>query len=230
MTDTAPTKPVAPVSSPSPYVVFLLSPANLSGKRAAMIFNPRAQFDVAVRLRSAAGAPVGDVFSFVSGLYFRGKKAYAEAFGRPPQGLAPGLVISPAEGLRSLQEHVTVDRLRAWVDVDVDAGNDTFTRPLLKHAEMLERAHGSETRFVLLGSVATTKYVRPLTMVFGDHLWFPPDFVGRGDMSRGALLLHAVRANQELHYAPVENSRLSTRGTGTARRGANQQPRPEQDE
>jgi hypothetical protein len=59
---------------------------------------------------------------------------------------------------------------------------------------------------VLLGSVATEKYVRPLTMVFGDHLLFPPDFVGRGDMSRGALMLKAAREGRELAYAPVEGA------------------------
>ena len=79
--------------------------------------------------------------------------------------------------------------------------------PLVQHAVALERAHGARTRFVLLGSVATDKYVEPLTKVFGDHLLFPPDFVGRGDMSRGALLLRAARAGEELPYAPVEGAR-----------------------
>lgn len=177
-----------------------------------MVLNPRAPFELARRLHAPGGAPVGEVFAFVSGLYFRGKLTYANAFGRPPAGLAPGFVISPAEGLWPLDEPVTVDRLHAWARIDVDAGNAEFTLPLSRHAETLERAHGSQTRFVLLGSVATSKYVRPLTRIFGDHLLFPSDFVGLGDMSRGALLLRAVRANSELVYAPVESSRLSTRG------------------
>ena len=197
--------------------MFLLSPANLAGARAALIFNPRARFEIASRVRAPVGAPVGDVFAFVSGLYFRGKQAYARAFGRPPEGLAPGFVITPCDGLRPLDELVTLERLRAWAEVEVDAKNPSFTRPLFEHAEALERAHGSATRFVLLGSIATTKYVRPLTTVFGDHLWFPTAFVGRGDMSRGALLLRSVRANQELDYAPVESSRLSTRVPRVAR-------------
>jgi hypothetical protein len=192
-----------------PFRVFLLSPANLSGRRAALILSPRARFDLAHRVQSSEGAPLGEVFSFVSGLYFRGKQSYANAFGRPPSGLEGGLVISPAEGLRSLQEHVTADRLRAWSNAAVDARNPLFTRPLYEHAEQLERAHGSETRFVLLGSVATSKYVRPLATVFGDHLLFPRQFVGRGDMSRGALMLSAAREDKELAYAPVEGSPLS---------------------
>ncbi len=176
-----------------------------------MVLNPGAQFELARRLRAPDGAPVGEIFAFVSGLYFRGKVTYAAAFGRPPAGLPSALVISPSEGLVPSDEHVTTERLRAWADVDIDARNPLFTRPLYRDAENLERAHGSETRFVLLGSVATSKYVRPLATVFGDHLLFPSDFVGRGDMSRGAILLRAVREKAELSYAVVEGARLSTR-------------------
>jgi predicted kinase len=184
----------------------LLSPANLAGERARLIFNPRAGFDLARRLQTPGGAPLGEAYSFVSGLYFRGKRAYAEAFGRPPPGLTGGLVISPCEGLRFLHEPVTIERLRGWADVPIDAGNPRFVEPLLEHAVALERAHGGDTRFVLLGSVASDKYVVPLTRVFGDHLLFPPDFIGRGDMSRGALLLKAVRERRPLAYAPIEGA------------------------
>ena len=201
-----------------PYTIFLLSPANLAGERGAMVMNPQAKFFLAQQLQSSAGAPVGDVFAFISGLYFRGKKLYAETFGRPPPGLVPGLVISPGEGLRALDETVTMSRLMAWKEVPVDVREARFIEPLLRHAEALERAHGTDTRFVLLGSVATSKYVQPLTRVFGDHLLFPTDFVGRGDMSRGALMLRAARAKQELSYAPVEGTQLS--GRPTSRRPA----------
>jgi hypothetical protein len=56
---------------------------------------------------------------------------------------------------------------------------------------------------VLLGSIASKKYVAVLGAVFGDRLLFPSDFVGRGDMSRGGLLLRAARAGAELAYEPV---------------------------
>jgi hypothetical protein len=201
----------------TPFTIFLLSPASLAGERAAMVCNPRAQFALAQQLRSPGGAPLGDVFSFVSGLYFRGKQTYAQAFGRPPEGLDAAYVISAGEGLRPLHDPVTIARLQQWAAVAIDAHNPDFTEPLVRDAEDLERAHGAATRFVLLGSVATSKYVRPLTRVFGDHLLFPPDFVGRGDMSRGALLLRAARANRELPYLPVEGARLSTRFGAVAR-------------
>lgn len=192
-----------------PHTVFLLSPANLSGERAKMLLAPLARFDLARRLQSREGAPLGAVFSFVSGLYFRGKASYARAFARPAEGRGPGeWVMSAGEGLRPLDELVTADRLRAWAEVEVSESNDRFTGPLVDHASALERACGATTRFVLLGSVASRKYVGPLVRVFGDHLLFPADFVGRGDMSRGALLLDAVRAGRELPYQPVEGARV----------------------
>ena len=146
------------------------------------------------------------MFSFISSLYFRGKAAYAAAFGRPPPGMEGAFVISPAEGLCVVHEAVTLERMRAWASVPVDDRNAAFTEPLIQHAEGLERAYGATTRFVLLGSVASNKYVRPLTRVFGDHLLFPLDFVGRGDMSRGALMLRAARDGRELCYQPVEGA------------------------
>jgi hypothetical protein len=188
------------------HTVFLLSPANLSGARAGFVLRAQSEAPLARDLRDARGVPLVEAFSFVSSLYFRGKAAYARAFGRPPEGVAGALVITPAEGLRPLDERVTADRLRAWARVPIASRNADFTRPLVRDVEALERAFGATTRFVLLGSVASDKYVHPLTRVFGDHLLFPPAFVGRGDMSRGALLLRAARERQELAYAPVEGA------------------------
>jgi hypothetical protein len=194
--------------SAQPFTLFLLSPAHLGGERAALLFDDRARFPLAQQVRSAEGAALGEVFSFVSGLYFRGKIAYAEAFGRPPPGLSGGLVISPCEGLRAPDERVDLARLRAWAGVAVDAGNPAFTEPLVEHAEALVRAVPG-ARFVLLGSVATEKYARPLAKVFGDWLLFPSDFVGIGDMSRGSLMLRAARDRRELGYVPLEGAQRS---------------------
>jgi predicted kinase len=206
----------------------LISPCNLGGKRGQIVFNPRATFPLAQALRSPEGAPLGELFSFVSGLYFRGKMRYAQAFGRAPEGLSGALVISPAEGLRFLYERLSVERLRAWAEVDIDEHNPRFTRPLIEHATALDRTLGERTRFVLLGSVATDKYVRPLTNVFGERLLFPPDFIGRGDMSRGALLLKATREGRELSYASVLGAeRRGARAPGiSARRAASPAPPP----
>ena len=86
--------------------IFLLSPANCAGVRARMVMSERATFPLAARLRSAEGAPIGDVFSFLSGLYFRGKVTYARAFASPPDCESPisgagVFVITPTAGLRS---------------------------------------------------------------------------------------------------------------------------------
>jgi hypothetical protein len=59
---------------------------------------------------------------------------------------------------------------------------------------------------VLLGSIASPKYVDVLLDVFGDRLHFPLDFVGRGDMSRGGLLLRQATAGVELEYGPVRGA------------------------
>src|SRR5258705_137811 len=61
---------------------------------------------------------------------------------------------------------------------------------------------------VLLGSIATGKYVDCLLEVFGPRLVFPAAFVGRGDMSRGGLLLRAARSGKELAYTPIAGATL----------------------
>jgi len=207
------------------HTIFLLSPANLGGVRGGLVFNPGAEFPLARQLQSG-GASIGELFSFISSLYFRGKVAYSAAFGRPPRGVAGALVITPGAGLRLLHEMVTVECLRSWAAVPIDAKNSRFTEPLVDHATALVRAHGKTTRFVLLGSVASGKYVEPLVEVFGDSLHFPRDFVGRGDMSRGGLMLRAARDGNELAYAPVRGTkRHGPRPARLVREGRASRPR-----
>jgi hypothetical protein len=195
--------------------IFLLSPAHCGGERANLLLRTQAVFPLAIQVRSREGAPLGEVFSFLSGLYFRGKLAYARAFARPPRGLPGALVISPSEGLRYPDERVTAERLRAWAKVDIDLADPRYLAPLSSHIEALAATTDRRCRIVLLGSVATSKYVEPLLQALGDRLVFPPDFVGRGDMSRGSLLLRAARQAHELTYAPV---------AGTPRQGGRPVP------
>ena len=183
--------------------IFLLSPANLSGKRGQMLLNPEAGFELARTLRSEAGAPLGELFSFVSGLYFRGKASYAKAFGRAPAGLQSALVMTAGGGLCPLEQSITRARLEAWQQVSVSEKNPHFTQPLIRHSSELLDAHADDARFVLLGSVASHKYVVPLLDVFGPRLLYPTSFAGLGDMSRGSLLLRAARDGVELEYAPA---------------------------
>jgi len=183
--------------------VFLLSPASTGGERARIVFRAEATFDLALRLRSPAGAPLGEVFSFLSGLYFRGKLAYARVYARPPEGVPGVLVITPSEGLRSPDIRVTLPQLQGYAKVDIDLREPRYRKPLERDAKGLFSLVGRDCDVVLLGSVASGKYVEPLTAVFGERLLFPTAFVGRGDMSRGGLLLRAVDDGRELDYAPV---------------------------
>jgi hypothetical protein len=176
--------------------VFLLSPANCGGERAQLLFSPRAKFDLARRLRGRGGVPLGEVMSFVSGLYFRGKLTYGARFGVP-------LVITPHAGLRPPDEPVTLARLRAAARVDIHAENPRYLKPLLASARAVAAVLQPGDGVTLLGSIASDKYVAALLQVFGERLTFPAAFVGRGDMSRGGLLLRSVRAETELEYIPV---------------------------
>ena len=196
---------------PRPPRIFLLSPANCGGVRAQMVASPTARFDLARQLQAPEGAALGDVFAFVSGLYFRGKLAYARRFARPPDPddpvVAGGvLVITPSAGLRAADTPVTIDSFRAFAHVDIDVQNPKYARPLAASARAVNEAAGPDCEVVLLGSVASGKYVELLLPIFGDRLLFPPDFTGRGDMSRGGLMLRCVDADLELPYVPLRGA------------------------
>jgi hypothetical protein len=187
----------------TPSTVFLLSPVNLSGKRGQMLLNVSADFGLARALGSPQGAPLEKIFSFVSGLYFRGKAEYARRFGRDTAGRPSALVMTAGGGLCSLDETLTKARLEAWQRVAVSEQNPHFTAPLQRHACELLDTHDASARFVLLGSIATRKYVSPLVEVFGSRLLYPLRFAGLGDMSRGSLLLRAAADGVELDYEPL---------------------------
>jgi hypothetical protein len=184
----------------APFRIFLLSPAHCGGKRAELLLNQRAAFPLAVRLRSAGGVTLGEAFSFLSGLYFRGKLAYADRFARPPSGSMGVQVITTDRGLVSAGTEIGVDDLRRFGTVDISADEPGYRVPLARDVQRLGQP---DMEVVLLGSVATGKYVDILLEALGDRLLFPADFVGRGDMSRGALLLQAARDGAELVYQPV---------------------------
>jgi len=204
-------EPAAAVTAPR-FRVFLLSPADCSGKRARQLQSEDADHDLARRLRGREGAELGEVFSFVSSLYFRGKLAYARAFARPPRGHGGIHVITPCDGLKSPETLIRVRDIERFGRVDVDPDEGRYSRPLLRDLRALS-PDWTETEVVLLGSVASAKYADLLAPVLGGRLLFPSDFVGRGDMSRGGLMLRCVQAGRELGYVPL---------VGAERRG----PRP----
>jgi hypothetical protein len=184
--------------------VFLLSPAHLGGERARILLRDEARFDLATRVKSCEGAPIGEVFAFLSGLYFRGKLTYAAAFAAAPlPDVAPAYVITSNRGLTTVHERFNQRALEELGTTDIDARNDAYRKPLARDAKKLAKKIGRDTDVVLLGSVASTKYIEVLEEIFAERLVFPIDFVGRGDMSRGALMLRAARAGVELPYVAV---------------------------
>ncbi|MFN7980278.1 MAG: hypothetical protein U0Q11_00305 [Vicinamibacterales bacterium] len=211
--------------------LFILSPANCAGKRGQQLLSPKAGGQMATRLRSDDGVPLGELFAFMSGLYFRGKLAYATRFAVAPRVMleshgAAGLgtrssavsinavrgvhIITPSHGLRGPDEMVRLDDVKAFAGQAIDLANDAYRQALEASARALLAAAGP-CDIVLLGSIASPKYVDVLLGVFGSRLLFPSDFVGRGDMSRGGLLLRQVAAGTELPYIPVAGA--ERRGT-----------------
>lgn len=199
--------------------IFLLSPAYAGGQRAQMILNERAQFELARRLKSENPPTLGEVFAFLSGLYFRGKLAYANAFTQPDPRVCGVLVITPNRGLVPAASQIGIKDLREFGSVDIDQDDPRYRRPLERDAKKLAKQLSANCEVILLGSVATGKYVDILLQHFGDRLRFPADFVGRGDMSRGGLLLRCAVDRIELPYILVSGA------VRTGKRPAKLQPR-----
>lgn len=187
--------------------VFLLSPAHVGGVRAKLLLNPLAKFALATEFR-AKGLSLADIFAFTSGLYFRGKITYATHFANTTRGDMVRIITSNA-GLVAPDTIVSPEEVAAYGATDIDVTDPAYHEPLRRDAQLLERRLGRKARVILLGSIATPKYRDVLLEVFGDRLFFPVDFVGRGDMSRGALLLRSVAADQELLYGKVKDAILT---------------------
>lgn len=179
--------------------VFLLSPAFCGGRRAAILLNTKSEAATAREFRAGA-MTLGRAFAFMSGLYFRGKLTYAERFGDP-------LVITPTRGLQPPSRPFNLELLREFAVGDVSLDNPEYRQALEKDAKALARRlgkeHGRDGHVVLLGSVASGKYVDILLPILGDRLRYPVSFIGRGDMSRGGLLLRSAASGEELEYEPL---------------------------
>jgi hypothetical protein len=172
--------------------VFLLSPAFCGGRRAAILLNPQSEAATVREFRSGA-MTLGRAFAFMSGLYFRGKLAYAERFG-------DAFVITPTRGLQSPSLPFNLRLLREFAVGDVSLDNPEYRVALEKDVKSLSRAIGKQGQVVLLGSVASGKYVDVLLPILGTRLRYPVSFIGRGDMSRGGLLLRSAASGVELEY------------------------------
>ena len=188
--------------------LFLLSPAKVTGARAGLLLNPSASFALARKFH-LEGLSLGEIFTFASGLYFRGKLTYAQHFAKASAENGATRVITSNRGLMDPSQIFTVDELKAFGDVDIDGADPRYLEPLRKDARMLAKQLAPDGVAILLGSIATPKYRDVLLECFGDRLMFPADFIGRGDMSRGGLLLRAAREGRELRYISVRGAFLS---------------------
>src|SRR5437667_7675145 len=189
-------------SDSAPKRIFLLSPANIAGIRAGQVMSDHARSDLAIRLRDG-GALLGEVFSFISGLYFRGKLAYARAFSEVPPAIPGAFVITACGGLVPPEALVTLEQLREISAAAVDTANASYRRPLGRDSRILSELAGTGCQIVLLGSIATPKYVAPLLEIFGKRLFFPAEFAGRGDMSPGWAYATVRERRRTTYLCPV---------------------------
>ncbi|MGZ8464475.1 MAG: hypothetical protein ACXWXT_02925 [Candidatus Binatia bacterium] len=180
--------------------VFLLSPANCNGVRARWLLHKNGPSALAQQLRSDGGAPIGDVFKFLSALYFRGKLTYAVTFARPPEHNMGVAIITPTAGLLPCDAPISIAQLRGFSRVPISIKNQRYRTSLCRAARGFADQIGPACEVVLLGSIASTKYLNLLLPIFGERLRVPAAFIGLGDMSRGGLLLRHVREQRELDY------------------------------
>src|SRR6478672_2411112 len=116
--------------------IFLLSPANSAGLRAALLTRAGASFELARRLQ-IGDTTLGEVFTFCSGLYFRGKMAYARKFALPPRAMEGVQVITPTRGLLPADHPMDLDLMHEFSTVPVDANELRFAKPLARSVAKL---------------------------------------------------------------------------------------------
>jgi hypothetical protein len=180
--------------------VFVLSPATAHGPRALLLRKPDANSAFARRVREE-GASLGEVFSFLSGLYFRGKLEYARAFARPPRNVDGVHVITMTDGLLSPEARISTPDLERFALCS--EGPDAASEVLERTARALAAQTDPGAEVVLLGSVGTGKYTDILAPIFGERLFFPREILHIGQLARGALFLRHARERRELDYVPV---------------------------
>jgi hypothetical protein len=132
--------------------------------------------------------------------------AYSRQFANPPRGVAGSYVITTNCGLIPPQTKFTMPELQALSKNQIDLTDKHYCRTLRCSAEDIAGKLTKQCDVVLLGSIATGKYVDLLLQVFDHRLLFPIDFVGRGDMSRGGLMLRCAADNTELEYGLVRGA------------------------
>jgi hypothetical protein len=179
--------------------VFLISPASLSGVRGVRLLRGIGNGPVTERLARGERVTIAEVYTSISSLYFRGKLAYARRYARLPHSVGVRVITSD-RGLCAADDLVDLDDLRRMASGAIDEREPIYCRCLTDSARALAGQLTDECIVVLLGSLATRKYLDPLREALGDRLRVPREFIGLGDMSRGGLLLRAAAGGRQLEY------------------------------
>jgi hypothetical protein len=188
--------------------IFLLSPADASGRRGQMLLNPKSQFELAQRLRTS-GITLGEAYSFMSSLYFRGKLSYAATFANQTHDQPSIQIITPTRGL--LSPHTTLN-LSDLSDLGLERileKNPRYRDPLERDLRKLSESLGTEGKVIFLGSLGTKRYIPLLKEILGNRILVPRDFLGMGNMKRGAVLLRCVREHRQLSYVTLADTEVT---------------------
>lgn len=195
--------------------IFLLSPANVNGRRAEHFTRKGASGALALGYQAGELA-IDEAFAYISALYFRGKVAYAREFGSGRGEVSGAQIIVPGFGLVPFGWVLDAERMKKLRRTSVDAATPAYRKPLERSVRALASELRGDDRVVLLGSLATGKYLDVLVPLLGERLMYPALFAGTGDMRRGALMLRAAAARAELAYEPVvaapSSERIRIRG------------------
>src|SRR5262245_7129374 len=134
------------------YHIFLLSPARVGGKRTDLLLSPRANFELATRVQTT-GAPLGEVFTFLSGLYFRGKSIYANRFVRPYKKVPGVYVIISNHGLLPIETNITKEDVISFGEIPIDPADKRYVQNLQNAAAELLKKLPPNADVILLGSI-----------------------------------------------------------------------------
>src|SRR5688572_13772338 len=131
-----------------PPQTFLLSPAYCAGRRAGLLLKPGSTLPIARRLHDGE-LSLAEAFTFMSGLYFRGKIAYARAFERSETHGPPATwIITPTRGLLRPEQPVTIEMLLEFASVAVDAGGARYRQPLERDLDALTGTLALDARVI----------------------------------------------------------------------------------
>lgn len=149
---------------------------------------------------------LGEAFSRISALYFRGKLAYARHFGNGSASVDAVQVITPSRGLLPAGADVTPELLDEFASTPIGADEPAYREALANSLGLLSEKVGPVGEFVFLGSLATPKYTDVLVERLGRSVFTPEAFVGMGNMKRGSILLRAVEAGTPLPLLPLRDA------------------------